>query len=470
MEININPPTFPTFPSNENIISDKKDLLSSVDSPNTTVKKTEAVTQEILSRLSKISYETLTYNLMQAEKREKGSQVEIDDIAFGIIWDFHPINPISLKDLTKDITPEEIDQFVLQLQTSSTHFLSWASQDKLDLYPKYALAAYEKQKISVQQFASICMNWASMKDFQLLKNGNPPIEFYPLFDEKGNPTTVMKNYLMKNFNQNEDQVNTFFALMRHTPVSEQVCSRFVLKDVSEDSIYDGLLQANFRIFMPEGEEQPDGTSRLKIVVPSFSMLQNYLIARFGSNAVLPWPVLGLSSPLDIEKDIEHQRHQFGLNFPGLNPNIIADAFQAGLYGWSLHDFFHCYIASFVPYTHRLAFGDIVTLLKERLALEKEDLTPQELNDIHDVIEEFIDMQHGEYYPGYQENSQESLKLDTSEMVTVLNKAFLTAVNKTAEPLIYIGQPSYFTTILQAMQNPAWEAKFSILKSLEKPKS
>lgn len=322
-----------------------------------------------------------------------------------------------------------------------------------DEFPRVALKALQQNKITKEQYASVCMIWSASKDFNF-KTEKPIC--YNLFNKDGTIDASTEVYFKKILFQNQESLDKFYELMRQEPRSEHFACLGNFKDPSpHNSLYNGLSDINFTIFMPAFFVDAQGNKTQRIFIPSFSMMKNYLIARFKDDAVLPWTVLGFSTPFDIEMDIFFKRHQFGLNSSGVDPIINADGYDTGYYGWTLHDFFHCYIASRLPYPHRLIFGEMTALLKKRMAEDKANLSEEDILILRGTIEEFIDMQHGSNYPLNYNN------MTAKEKTKILSQNFFKAIQELVSGLINVGKPkSYHATLIEALQQPEWIKKIA----------
>lgn len=101
-------------------------------------------------------------------------------------------------------------------------------------------------------------------------------------------------------------------------------------------------------------------------IPSFGLMVLQMQLIFGSDAVLPRPVIGPSRMFHIDQAQSVNERDMSLTIPVGNREsygmINAHGLRMGRYGTSLHDYFHCLGRSMMPESHR----DVLNFVKERL--------------------------------------------------------------------------------------------------------
>ena len=209
--------------------------------------------------------------------------------------------------------------------------------------PYLALAALNLGKITRSQVATICNFWGAYKQIRNHQN----IQSVPLFDGN-NINEEAKKLLMATFKihgfQNSPflegkKLDIFYEKMKELPKSEQ---RFLLIPTPYNStIASGIKDLGINVFF----QANDGKQVMQIV-PSLGMMQAFLDAQYGDEAVKINPVLYLSTLHHIiETGLTHSRDMM-FSFP--NPDKhgkshcpeLADGLFAPWIDFTRHDLYH----------------------------------------------------------------------------------------------------------------------------------
>lgn len=262
-----------------------------------------------------------------------------------------------------------------------------------ELYPKYALLALRQGVLTKDAFATMMWYRTALKSH----GSDEKIKTIPLFiNDQVNPEAkaiirqtlkgateakLLKEAGVANLSYlDEEQLKKFFIEMRKKPLSEQ--RFFVVEDIhfrqgeaptdydSDWKITDimkGLRTSSQHIQKTNGINvfgRFKANQKPMRMLPSLSMMQNYLHIKYGANAVTINPVLGLSTIEDIVKNGLLATRDMGLKYPGLNLPRTADLMVADDYDFPYHDFYHAIITSFVPSDHRYAFLKIAARVNQ----------------------------------------------------------------------------------------------------------
>jgi len=176
-------------------------------------------------------------------------------------------------------------------------------------------------------------------------------------------------------------LNRWFEIMRIQPKSEQ---RFSIIPDSRDKDAAHRFSTNIAAGLPVNKSDVSGTSiadavnndagfnvfcglarqnnKLVRMIPSFSMMQAFLITQFGENAVTLKPVFNIPSLKRIAKSLANNERELSVPFPGISLPKTADGCSAPTIDFIFHDFYHTVIASAILPNHRKAFLELAAFV------------------------------------------------------------------------------------------------------------
>lgn len=214
--------------------------------------------------------------------------------------------------------------------------------------PKYALLALDSGQIDLAQFTSFMLRWAAFKDFK--DRDISDIQFHQLSTKDQSSKQIFKRFLkVEEIDQVKSNVS-FDPKLRERIISSMLENnideserRFItFKAKSNLPILEGLHAIGFTFFMPR--KLADGW---EVLVPSFTMMKTALAVSSPDNIELV-PVIGEDSLENVHAFHSQNQHPFGISFPG-HEHKEGDGFEAGCFGFALHDFYHITLLSFIPF-------------------------------------------------------------------------------------------------------------------------
>jgi len=230
---------------------------------------------------------------------------------------------------------------------------------------------------------------------KLPSNGDPDFMKTPAFLEGG-------------------KFDIFMQKVRMLPTSEQ---RFLLvRDLqaSIETISKAIKNTGVNVF-----NRPDG---LKRIVPSTGMMQAFLEAEYGDDAVQLNPVIYQSTEMHIRECSLNDARDIEFPFPNSKGEnrctATADGYPAPWYDFSYHDFYHAIHASAVGREFRRA-GIIASDAIKDLAARSED---EQKSALEAVGEKILDMQYGlflNYYKGGPYSKTEAFWLQMNQEIQEL---------------------------------------------------
>jgi|GEM_PF-1224767 len=267
-----------------------------------------------------------------------------------------------------------------------------------------ALKAFAEQLITESQWTTTLFCYALMVDFP-----EEEIHVEPLFNEDESVNKIAEEAISYTMHRKGpyltgDQLTTFFTKMRSEPKSEQA---FFFVSTQPYNWGIDCKKASEKIFIHQSRTVMEAVAvdaymnvfhqfvkdeKTYRMMPSLSMMQQFLhtYARAG-DAVKITPVIGLSTPEDIEKNIVDQQRDMALPFPGMQFPIEADCLKApykvDVIG---HDFYHSYTCSEISSSLRPAFAELATIIKD---LQKQCGKEQEKMFLEAFYERVIDMEY-----------------------------------------------------------------------------
>ncbi len=236
-------------------------------------------------------------------------------------------------------------------------------------YPHIALKAYQMNSITVEQFATIMFYWVNFTKVEK----EPKI--VPLFLEGGvvNPEArrlVRQTLILRRITDSD--MSRVYAQSPETPVltEEQIDALF--KKIGEEH----PPSAHY-LFLKEREETPDLIARIQqlgfnilyetgdgAIIPPLELVNTYLQIKYGPNALRAKPVLGLSTPKDIEESLAEGLRDLGLHFPGTSLPPLVDGYGAPDYAFTWHDIYHLLLISALLKKYQELFLKIGRFAKE----------------------------------------------------------------------------------------------------------
>jgi hypothetical protein len=259
------------------------------------------------------------------------------------------------------------------------------------------LKAFHDKLIFQEQFATTVFCSSLMKEFTKVQtlslftaqgkiNGEAAGFIGQTLQAKANMQFRMGNFL------EGDKLGIFWNQMRKQPASEQ-CFFMVEGQYSSSckTVTDAINDIGMNVF---GYFRDQNNYPLRMV-PSLSMMQQFLIAQTGNDAVTITPVLGTSSREDIHKNAVTDTRDMALPFPGIVLPKTADdeAAPKSLHFWD-HDLYHAFVASKIPRNFRHAFA---TCADSVLELKKEYTDLFIIQILDDLYQHLIDMEHANFW-------------------------------------------------------------------------
>lgn len=239
-------------------------------------------------------------------------------------------------------------------------------------YCLYALTAFQEGKLTKNQIATLSHYWKATT-YHTVKSEVHPI---PLFTAEGAPNPeaweLMKLILPPSWplvQSMEEEMKKLFERMKKAPVSEQ--QLFVYKMEAEDLI-DPMLkrleEIKFHLFTRVPFPPQEKEEKTHRPLPSSTLMQETLYLLYGNQAVEIEFILGnCSSMTPIANNAIHHQRIMSFHFPYIQPlPEVADSLEAAGTHFTLHDFYHAYVASAIPPAHRQAFARAFNLVEDRL--------------------------------------------------------------------------------------------------------
>jgi hypothetical protein len=331
---------------------------------------------------------------------------------------------------------------------------NWNSASiKNKMMPYIALLGYQNGAINKDDFVTLMLYWVARKQYgdqlMILTPTHPDYtrslsanltvhptalamkKFQMLFENK-------KNFRMKNaYYFSAADLESFLQVVSMLPRSQQVMfsaleniatmqlpdkNLKIIDVLSGDNVNFFALTRNiitssiFSYFLPE-------TVDAIRLIPSLGLMQAYLNTKFGENAVVINPVMGVSSVKQIRVNGLEKSRDMAFVFPGVNLPAYADHYLAQGDDFRVHDFYHAFAASAVPHEHRVLMVGLADVIKAYLPKQQalmrrilrslpfaEDaaimnlifrhLYGEDKRTLHYVADTLIDMEHPHYRVPY----------------------------------------------------------------------
>jgi arsenate reductase-like glutaredoxin family protein len=256
-------------------------------------------------------------------------------------------------EIIRRVPPEEIRIVEERMKKLPQHTLNkfiksieqgnWEEILSIESYPFYALKALKDESISVEDFASVMMPWASPDTHKIR------IE---VFGDNGEVNPQARNLIEQTLQidgipqlRDEELTNFFELLSKESPIQKQFFVEFRNSkklfhlDHFRNKIGDVFWGFNF-LSSCNMNGQP------KYIIPSLSMMNCFLKVKFKDNAMQLNPVLGFSTAKDIEMSGRINKRDFALRFPDISLPREDGLQKLDGFDFTYHDFFHTAIASY----------------------------------------------------------------------------------------------------------------------------
>lgn len=285
--------------------------------------------------------------------------------------------------------------------------------------PFAALSALEKGRIKLEQFVTIQTQWA-LRNY-LEKSGEMLVVNVPLFCKPGCVSEYARKILRKtwlipkhkmfrgsfnyspiNSHVTPEEEDLIFEYMQSAPLSEKRFSIFVDPESSAfleghmKTVSQAIYSTGFNVFSritPDSEEFPDMYySPVERILPSHSLVLAYFKARFGEEAILPYPVLGSSETEDLIQSQTVQKRDAMIPFPGLMVTA-AHGHTAPGFDFYYHDLYHAFVTSCVGPKYAKAYLKLADLFLQ-LSHASSFLKP--FLDV--LVHRCVDMEHSLFRP------------------------------------------------------------------------
>ncbi len=313
-------------------------------------------------------------------------------------------NPGQIEQQLSAISDDKVSSVLENLEEIEWH----ADKDlfKNQELPLVLLKALKMGKITDQQLATSSFFGVAHRELAhaqqqagfwgpLIHADKPIYMRVPLFDTSDNPTNeavrIIKESVKAYSNTyasactenvysflNDEQLHFFFTLMSELPVSEQQFALIPVLKPDLDSkevmlslrylrainIFNVINLGNLQdIPLIASLHKPRCLALLKII-PSAGMMQSFLTAMCGDNAVRMNFVLGASSLKAIRQNGLDSSRDVGIPLaPLVSLPKKVDDLQATERGYIYHDFYHCIVATWTPPQHRELMIDAVDAMK-----------------------------------------------------------------------------------------------------------
>ncbi len=209
--------------------------------------------------------------------------------------------------------------------------------------PYYALWAFCSGDLTDQQFGSLLLYWSVMQ-------GPKDALMYPMMGkdegkfEEGRQ--LLKKYLQGDnpMQLTDEQFDLFIEELKNQPISEQ--QFFLLRNEfnSSSSASTALQREGFPF-----TRFCFAFAYADTLIPTIGLMQAYVRAKSGKNAVTIRPVLGLSKVEDIRSNALNGQRDCAFHFPGVHlPRSVHKGVDAPFHQFTLHDLYHVVVASRFP--------------------------------------------------------------------------------------------------------------------------
>ena len=316
------------------------------------------------------------------------------------------------------------------LNSGEFHHPLFSSGNK---YPYLALQALYEKKISTESFSTLLSYWAIKSNIK-----NPATyQIRRLISEDNSVDkknlAILKNNLVSteptisSFFSSEKKLDLFIENLRKFPRSEHNFFLIKLKkkngfpSFSDDLASKIFLKTQFNAFLFVEEE-----STYYQMVPSHGMKQAFLNTMSPEDPVQLVPKIGPSDLTSIQLNAMRNTRDMALSFPEVElPKVAHESKIRYPWDFTFHDFYHAYIANYIPRTHQVAFKILSDKFKEE---QTPFFTPLKKEFFNLLSDQLIDMEHNTY------RHQDPLRLKSKNGAT---PAKVTAFLKSLESVMIV---------------------------------
>lgn len=289
--------------------------------------------------------------------------------------------------------PKDYGQKVLELLKTWKELAS----DDMKNFCCQILQLFHQKKIDYYQFTTAVFYWALRQEYKPQE-----IEIIPLFLNNGDINPLAQNSILQTFKSEqlpfctEKHCEILFEMMKTAPESEQFFFAVNYKECPQkttpssfdntNTITEELRKLGFNIF-----DRYRMKNEEKCMIASLSMMQILLNITTGKQAILFAPTIGLSTDNDIKNNGIYDTREMGTPFEGVDLPDIADGAKIRFkYEFWKHDFYHGFVASMAPSSHRKVFIKFAKVLKKTSLKMNLELK-------NEIIRRLIDMETGVYF-------------------------------------------------------------------------
>lgn len=318
-----------------------------------------------------------------------------------------------------------------------------------------SFSALTHKKISIEQFVTT-------QTLSVIEDGK--VQCIPLFNASKQPNERALQFIRSTFalpkhpgsyifnrerlvDQKEEE--KILKLMGEAPESEK--NIWLFQDVEnprEFSLSRRIHQLGFNIFSRVVDQKANPITNPPIrILPSYSLMKAFFQVKFGRDAIMPYPVLGTSSMMDLFSHQENQKRDAKVPFLTLD-HALADSYLVSPLDFIFHDYYHAYVASCVGPTHTKAFLRLAAFFLHQSKMGKHADFYSSLAHIS------VDMEFPNYRPELRTQEMFFFGNETSDMLFwVTVNRLITRKIKTGEDLSQIIRSGvFFDLALEFRQN------------------
>ncbi|MBP9840840.1 MAG: hypothetical protein KBC64_00260 [Simkaniaceae bacterium] len=259
------------------------------------------------------------------------------------------------------VLPGSIDQLCLDLEGGAPFQGEFWSSHEYTEWPFVALAALKAERCTIDQFATISLLYAALKEFVYTEtihsfgSSGWQRDFNPSKKIDGAPFRVVdpaspkyEKYLQCFFKWDEERIATLKSNLTKKPLADQCL--FVISMPKGPIEYWGPMIkaieiATYGSLYPLKEKQSDIlgiTQKRNLILPSCSALKSFfdLIDPVTPTSIIPR--LGTMTELNIIQDRFRFSHVLALQVEGLFLPSSADGRPTGPFTFGMHDIYHTY--------------------------------------------------------------------------------------------------------------------------------
>jgi hypothetical protein len=349
-----------------------------LQNPHEEIKTNPQASQRLQGALSKFK-ESFHTSVVVPEKYRS------DPLLYNLVKNLYsPINRrlqgFDLDTVLNNVPLEKRDWCIEVLNQINENFIEIYKEFLRDPFcTHYALKAYVDQKISHSQFVTVCLHWSVIATY------DPTIE----------TSQILKCETLAEF-ESEKPNDGLFEGIKLTQETAYESEKFVLKLTPYKA--NCRLQSSF-----ESQPYPFFSEGDCWVIPSFTLLNNALLAAYGNDH--PKPIVGLgyfslSALAETTKtgDRPFQICMQGVGYPHSADDVLACTTEElsqhpSLYpinpSYWLHDLNHLHVLGAIPKEDRKLLSNLGYFIKNKVA--PSHLSPKFLNDHKKAYATIFDM-------------------------------------------------------------------------------